>query len=129
MSRFSIRTRASEEFCEITSEVQRLVTESRRRDGVCVVSCPHTTAGVTINECADPAVATDLCAALDAMIPLVPWEHAEGNSAAHVKTMLVGSECVVGIEDGALSLGRWQGIFLCEFDGPRTREVRVWFVS
>jgi secondary thiamine-phosphate synthase enzyme len=96
------------------------------RDGVVTVFAPHTTAGLTINEHADPDVAADLAAALDRMVPWdAGYEHAEGNAAAHVKASLVGSSVRVLVAGGRLRLGTWQGIFFCEFDGPREREVWV----
>jgi secondary thiamine-phosphate synthase enzyme len=129
MKQFAVETRTREELRDITADVQRAVDESGQRSGICVVSCPHTTAGVTINESSDPAVASDLSRAFEALSPSLSWSHAEGNSPAHLKATLVGAQCVVGLVDGALSLGRWQGIFLCEFDGPRKRIVQVWFAS
>jgi secondary thiamine-phosphate synthase enzyme len=110
----------------ITQEVAAAVLESGVTRGVCRVFVPHTTAAVTINESADPDVAADILAALDG---LVPWNggyrHGEGNSAAHIKASLVGPELTLLVEDGRLVLGTWQGVFLCEFDGPRKRKVLV----
>ncbi len=112
---------------EITNRIASLVRESGISEGLCQLYVPHTTAGILINENADPAVLDDLLTALDR---LVPWEdtayrHAEGNAAAHIKSALVGIAQAVPVRDGALALGRWQGIFLAEFDGPRQREVQV----
>jgi secondary thiamine-phosphate synthase enzyme len=122
----TVKTGSRTEFVDITSEVKRVVTASHIADGLCMVFVPHTTAAVTINESADPSVRGDMLSALNAM---VPWEagyrHSEGNSAAHIKTTLVGASELVAIEDHRLVLGTWQGIFFCEFDGPRTRKVHV----
>ena len=124
-----IETRRKEELVDITQVVRGAVEDEGAADGVCFVYSPHTTAGVTVNEAADPAVAEDLLAAFAQLVPEdVAWRHREGNSPAHVKASLVGSSVTVGIERGHLCLGRWQGIFLCEFDGPRTRHVRVGFL-
>jgi len=93
---------------------------------MCLVFCPHTTAGVTVNEAADPDVALDLLTALSRVVEQEgPWRHREGNSPAHVKASLVGSSVLLPICQGMLALGTWQGIFLCEFDGPRAREILV----
>lgn len=120
-----VKTRLREECVPITSLVQRVVNEEGVQEGWCVVYVPHTTAGVTIQENADPDVIADLLAGLDRMVPRhVPYEHGEGNSPAHIKASLLGSSVTVLIEEGRLLLGTWQGIFLGEFDGPRQR--RVW---
>jgi secondary thiamine-phosphate synthase enzyme len=122
---FQVRTPSHACLVEITAQVQQLLTRSGVEQGLCTVFVPHTTAGITINENADPTVQSDMLKALDR---LVPWrgdyEHAEGNSAAHVKASLMGSSCSVPVMGGRLSLGTWQGLYLAEFDGPRTR--RVW---
>jgi secondary thiamine-phosphate synthase enzyme len=111
---------------DITNLIARKVQESGIRNGVCFIDVPHTTAGVTINEGADPAVVED---AMNTLSKLVPWrgdyKHMEGNSAAHIKSILVGSSTHVIFENGRLLLGTWQRIFLCEFDGPRTRKIRL----
>ncbi|MGC8777763.1 MAG: secondary thiamine-phosphate synthase enzyme YjbQ [Candidatus Caldatribacteriaceae bacterium] len=121
----SVKTRLREECISITALVQGVVKEEGVRDGWCVVYVPHTTAGVTIQENADPDVIEDLMAGLDRMVPHhVPYQHGEGNSPAHIKASLMGASVTVFIEEGRLLLGTWQGIFLCEFDGPRNR--RVW---
>jgi len=131
MKQFNVATRSRSEFAEITSEVQKVVTASRVKEGVCIVNVPHTTAGITINENADPDVVHDMIGALD---KIVPWEsrdyrHGEGNSAAHVKASMMGSSVHVPVVDGQLQFGTWQGIYLCEFDGPRTRKVWVQIVA
>ncbi len=123
-----VRTGSRCEMIDITSRIQELVTEAGVEDGMCWVFVPHTTAAVTINENADPDVRTDLKAILDR---IVPWEggyrHDEGNSAAHMKTTLVGASETVAVEKGRLLLGTWQSLFFCEFDGPRKRKLHVKF--
>jgi len=126
MNTIEIRTRAKEEFVDLTAEVGRLVAASGVASGLCVVAVPHTTAGVTVNENADPDVRADLLMTLRRIVPdSLPYAHAEGNSPAHVKASLVGSSVTLFVEGGRLQLGTWQGIFFCEFDGPRTRKARV----
>jgi secondary thiamine-phosphate synthase enzyme len=126
MEIIEFRTRAKEEFVDLTAEVGRVVTGSGVASGVCIVSVPHTTAGVTVNENADPDVRADLLMTLRRIVPdALPYAHAEGNSPAHVKASLVGSSASLIIEGGRLQLGTWQGVFFCEFDGPRTRKVWV----
>ena len=124
-----VRTRAAHELVDVTEEVRAAVRASRVRDGVLVVFVPHTTAGVTIQENADPDVQRDLLLALENAIPPRPtrgaYRHAEGNSDAHVKASLVGSSATVIVANGDLVLGTWQGIYLCEFDGPRARTVEL----
>ncbi|HEY3321747.1 MAG TPA: secondary thiamine-phosphate synthase enzyme YjbQ [Planctomycetota bacterium] len=127
MERLDIRTGSHSEFHDITDEVQAIVSQSKVTSGVAHVFVPHTTAGVTINENADPDVTADMLAALER---LVPWrqsfyQHNEGNSAAHIKASMMGFSVTVLVENGKLALGTWQGIYLCEFDGPRTRQVWV----
>lgn len=122
---FSVRTNRRSEFINITREVENLVHESGVTDGLCVVYVPHTTAAVTINEGADPDVPGDIIMELDKRIPWSDgYAHGEGNSAAHIKTSLVGPSETIIIQNGKLRLGTWQKVFFCEFDGPRTR--RVW---
>ena len=122
----SIRTSRHTELKDVTAEVEKVVRESGCAEGVCYLYVPHTTAGVLINEGADPAVARDIEATLDRLVPHAgAYLHAEGNADSHIKTALVGSSETVWIEGSALSLGRWQAIFFAEFDGPRTRELRV----
>ncbi len=127
--KLSVTTRKKSEFIDITAEVQSALKQMGAPDGICLVFVPHTTAAVTINESADPDVATDILAALDRM---VPWNngyrHTEGNAAAHIKSTLVGASAMVAVENGRLVLGTWQGIFLCEFDGPRSRRVLLNFI-
>lgn len=126
MTRFTLRTNARCEMIDITDRVAMLLKESGIRDGNCRVFVPHTTAAVTINENADPDVPRDILASLDRIVPLSDhYRHAEGNAAAHVKASLLGSSQTVFIESGRLVLGKWQSLFFCEFDGPRTREVLI----
>jgi secondary thiamine-phosphate synthase enzyme len=124
--RLDIKTRSRVEFQDITSKIREVVAASGVRDGVCHIFVPHTTAGITINEHADPAVVDDIMAQLDMMVPQ-KWDyrHTEGNSPAHIKASLIGSGAMVFIEEGRLVLGTWQGIFFAEFDGPRSRSVLV----
>ena len=123
-ARLRVTTRARTELVDITQQIQGAVRQQGAVSGVCHVYVPHTTCGVTINESADPDVVRDLLAALERLVPATAsYRHAEGNADAHIKTTLVGASAFVPLEDGRLSLGTWQGIFLCEFDGPRTREV------
>ncbi len=128
MERFSIRTRKRCEFIPIESRLQELAVRAGVQDGVAHVFIPHTTAGITINENADPDVVADMDGVLDR---LAPWRgnyaHAEGNTAAHVKASLMGSSATVLIEKGQLQLGTWQSLYFCEFDGPRERQVWVQF--
>ncbi len=121
-----IRTSRRTELKHLTEEVAKIVRESGCVSGVCHLYVPHTTAGVLINEGYDPDVASDMEAALDRLVPRNgPYRHAEGNSDSHIKTALIGSSETIWIENGELVLGRWQVIFFAEFDGPRTRELRV----
>ena len=123
MREIAVRTSARRELVDITEKVAGIARESDA-DGIWLVYVPHTTAGVTINEGADPDVATDIVMALESAVPdRQPWKHAEGNSPAHVMSTLVGSSVLVAIENGDLVLGTWQSIFFCEFDGPRSRQV------
>ena len=123
---YRVRTSGRIQFVNITSSVEEAVTESGVEDGLAVVYVPHTTAGVTINENADPSVPRDIQAHLAAMIPRSSaFTHAEGNSDSHIMASLVGSSQTVIIRGGRLLLGTWQGIFFCEFDGPRSRRYVV----
>jgi secondary thiamine-phosphate synthase enzyme len=128
--RLEIRTPSHDCLVDITAQVQALLTRGGASEGVCTVFVPHTTAGVTINENADPTVRTDMLKALD---HIVPWrndyEHSEGNSAAHAKASLMGASLSILVLGGRLRLGTWQGIYLAEFDGPRTRQVWVKVVA
>jgi thiamine phosphate synthase YjbQ (UPF0047 family) len=145
MNRIKIKTKAREEMVNITSDIERSIPDNF--SGVCIVFVQHTTCGMTVNENADPDVQTDMLGFLRRLIPQSPttpsaatevgtatpplaggepfFKHAEGNSDAHIKSSLVGTSVTVPFEDGRLALGRWQGIYLCEFDGPRERKVVV----
>lgn len=127
MHTIEIQTKQRDEFVEITDQARQLVNESGISSGLLIVYVPHTTAGVTINENADPDVVHDVLLTLRRLIPrdAAGYRHAEGNSDSHVKAMMMGSSCHVLIEGGRLVLGTWQGIFLCEFDGPRRRKVHL----
>jgi secondary thiamine-phosphate synthase enzyme len=130
MKRLSIPTNSRAEFVEITAEVAAAVRESGVRDGLCVVFVPHTTAGVTIQENADPDVVHDILLWLNHHVPkdVRGFRHAEGNSDSHVRASLFGSSVTLVVEDGRPVFGTWQGVYLCEFDGPRTRSVLVQIV-
>jgi len=124
--RLEIATSARAQMVEVTREVQRAVSESGVQGGFCHIYVPHTTAGVAINENADPSVAQDILAVLEKMAPRGgSYRHLEGNADSHVKASIVGSSETVLIEGGRLVLGTWQGLFLCEFDGPRRRRLLV----
>lgn len=128
MEQFWLDTPA-EGFINITAQVREYVRRSRIQQGICQVFVPHTTAGVTINENADPDVVADMLAALDQMVPDLRYRHGEGNSPAHVKCSLVGCSITVPIVDNELYLGTWQAIYFCEFDGPRRRRVGIQIVG
>jgi len=121
-----VKTRAKTELINITSEIQNLVRSSSIKEGFCMLYVPHTTAAVTINESADPSVKSDILMILNKIIPLeAGYRHLEGNSPAHIKSTIVGASELIAIENGKLVLGTWQGIFFCEFDGPRNRKINV----
>ncbi|MEL7642417.1 MAG: secondary thiamine-phosphate synthase enzyme YjbQ [Solidesulfovibrio sp.] len=124
METFEVRTARREELVRVTGDLQELVTEKGWRDGALVVFCPHTTASLTVNEDADPDVAADLVLALSRLLPReAGYKHVEGNSDAHVKTTLVGPSLTLLVSAGRIQLGTWQGVFLCEWDGPRNRKI------
>ncbi|PDO09876.1 MAG: hypothetical protein BLM47_10280 [Candidatus Reconcilbacillus cellulovorans] len=128
---FTLQTSRRDEIVDITPEVERAVRESGVQNGLAVVYCPHTTAGIAVNENADPDVKRDLLLRLDEM---VPWthakdRHAEGNTAAHVKAVAVGTSQTLIVAEGRLLLGTWQGIYFCEFDGPRRRRYHVKIIA
>jgi len=122
----SVKTQAKTELIDVTSDINQVIQKSGIEQGLCMIYVPHTTAAVTINESADPSVKADMLMILN---KIIPWEagyrHLEGNSAAHIKTTLVGSSELIAIEGRRLVLGTWQGIFFCEFDGPRNRKLHV----
>jgi len=126
MKRISIKTQTKQELIDITSQVERVVRQAGLEEGLCSIFVPHTTAGIIINENADPAVREDILMILAKLIPQSPhYRHSEGNSPAHIKSSLVGSSVQVPVSGGRLLLGTWQGIIFCEFDGPRTREAWI----
>jgi secondary thiamine-phosphate synthase enzyme len=126
MQTLSVKTDRRTQLVDVTAQIQKAVSASNVADGVCYLYVPHTTAAITINECADPDVARDVEGAIDRLIPIAgPYRHSEGNSDSHVKAILVGASQTVFVHGGKLALGRWQGIFFCEFDGPRDRKLHV----
>ena len=130
MKQFTVKTTSRFQMIDITGMVRSALRESGVQSGICCVFVPHTTAAVTINENADADVQSDIIAELDKVIPLNDnYRHIEGNSAAHVKSSLVGASEMVLVERGELVLGTWQSLFFCEFDGPRTRRFHVKFIS
>ena len=127
MTSFNVRTKNRRELLEITDEVNEVVRASGTVEGLCVVYCPHTTAAITINENADPDVVHDMLLWMGKSIPKeqAGFRHGEGNSDSHIQCSLVGPSQTLIIADGKLVLGRWQGVYFCEFDGPRSRNVHV----
>ena len=123
---FEVQTSAKTDLVDITRLVQEAVRKTKVADGICIIFVPHTTAGITINENADPAVSQDIVMMLDKIVPnRGPYQHLEGNSPAHIKASMIGFSQMVFVASGKLVLGTWQGIFFCEFDGPRSRKVHV----
>ena len=125
MYKRQLQTYKKEAFVNITRTVREEVAKSGLQEGVVLVHSPHTTAGITITENADPDVCADMIWALKELVPKLPYRHAEGNSPAHLKTILVGNNVSVPVKDGELCLGIWQGIYFCEFDGPRDRRFFI----
>jgi len=126
----TVTTQKNTQFIDITSQIQKTVQSMDIKSGLCFLFVPHTTAAITINENADPFVQSDMLNVLNTIIPWdLDYRHLEGNSAAHVKSTLVGASEVIAIENGRLDLGTWQGVYFCEFDGPRTRHVKVKFIK
>ncbi len=122
----TVQTTVEQQFVEITDEIKKMVKAEGLEDGFVVIYVPHTTAGVTINENGDPDVVRDILTSLERVFPVQgDYRHYEGNSHAHIKTSLMGSSCTIPVEKGQLQLGTWQGIYFCEFDGPRHRKVQV----
>ncbi|MDM8540669.1 secondary thiamine-phosphate synthase enzyme YjbQ [Desulfococcaceae bacterium HSG9] len=123
----TLKTHAQTELIDITAQVEQAIRSQKEfENGFCFIFTPHTTAAITINESADPSVKTDILSVLNKVIPWNDnYRHLEGNSAAHIKSILVGASEQVAVEQGRLVLGTWQGLFFCEFDGPRTRKVHV----
>lgn len=126
MKTINIKTSNENQMLDITSDVREVVRESNIKSGLCIVFVPHTTAAITINENADFSVKEDMINGLNRISPnLEEYKHFEGNSDAHIKSSLIGVDQTIIIEDGELVLGTWQGIYLCEFDGPRNRQVHI----
>jgi len=127
MDQFTVRTQEHRQLVPITDRIQQIVSQSQVQEGICVVYCPHTTAGIMVNENTDPELACDLLYLFDRIVPWhdANYRHCEGNTAAHMQAALVGCSTTLIIAQGRLQLGTWQGIFLAEFDGPRTRKVYV----
>jgi secondary thiamine-phosphate synthase enzyme len=129
MNTLSVKTNAQTEMLDITSQVQEAIKAEGFQNGICMLYVPHTTAGITINESADPSVRKDILMVLNQMVPWkADYRHMEGNSPAHVKSSLMGASQLVAVENGQMVLGTWQGIFFCEFDGPRTRKLLLKFM-
>jgi secondary thiamine-phosphate synthase enzyme len=121
-----VKTKQRNELVDITPKVEKIVEKAGINEGICVLAIPHTTAAITVNENADPSVKADIIAKLNALVPVGDhYRHLEGNADAHIKATLVGPSEVLLVKDGRLSLGTWQGVFFCEFDGPRTRRVVI----
>jgi secondary thiamine-phosphate synthase enzyme len=130
MQEIHLQTNSRVEMLDITASVQAVISSEKISKGFCIIFSPHTTAAITINENADPDVPRDIIASLDRSVPFsANYRHAEGNSAAHVKSSLVGTSELVIIENGHLVLGTWQSIFFCEFDGPRSRKVLISIIA
>jgi secondary thiamine-phosphate synthase enzyme len=125
MDEINLKSTKRNELIDITSKLQKIVSESKISSGICVIYTPHTTAGIIINENADPDVKTDLLAALEQMVPKINFLHGEGNSDSHLKSLLCGKEKTLIIENNVLVLGTWEGIYFADFDGPRDRRVFV----
>jgi secondary thiamine-phosphate synthase enzyme len=126
MQTLTVKTDRRTQLVNVTAQVQRAVAETKIADGICHLYVPHTTAGIAINECADPDVAHDIEGAMDRLVPATgPYRHSEGNSDSHVKTVLTGTSLNIFVQEGKLALGRWQGVFFCEYDGPRQRKLFV----
>ena len=126
MIRIDIKTSGRSQFIDITSKIEQAVIESGVSNGICTIFVPHTTAGVTINENADPSVVSDIINTLNKLVPRdAGYTHSEGNADSHVKASLMGSSVQVIVKNGSLVLGTWQGVYFCEFDGPRNRQILV----
>jgi len=122
----TVHTHSRIELVDITAQIQRFIRDHKVASGLLVLFVPHTTAAITVNENADPSVQRDILAEINRLIPLAgPYQHTEGNSAAHIKSTMIGPSLTLIIEEGQLALGTWQGLFFCEFDGPRTRQVWI----
>lgn len=130
MEKINIKTNSRIELIDITDRIQEAVSKAKIKDGICFVFCPHTTAGLTINENADPSVRKDITNTLSKLVPEnAGYSHTEGNADSHIKSSLFGSSLTIFIKDGQLAFGTWQGIYFCEGDGPRSRQVWVKLVD
>ena len=130
MKTIHVQTEDRSEMIDVTGQVREAIQAAEFRNGLCVLYVPHTTAGITINESADPSVRRDILTALNRMVPWnADYQHTEGNSAAHIKSSLMGASQSVIVENGQMVLGTWQGIFFCEFDGPRRRKLQIEFIE
>lgn len=126
MKIIEISSSSKEEMIDITSKVKKIVEEEGIQNGICLIYTPHTTAGIIINENADPDVKRDILTMLKKIVPEnLPYSHSEGNAPAHIKSAIIGNSRIIPLNKGSLSLGTWEGIFFCEFDGPRRRKVYV----
>lgn len=126
MEKISISTKKRTDFVEITQQIEEVIKKQNIKNGVCFLFVPHTTCGLTINENADPSVRRDIMEKLEELVPENDnYSHTEGNADSHIKSTITGHSLIIFIENGALQLGTWQGIYLCEFDGPRTRQVWI----
>ena len=126
MKTIRISTKKREEFIDITMDIDKILSRTKINSGLCIVFCPHTTAALTINENADPSVRKDITNYLGKLIPEGKgYSHLEGNSDSHIKSSIIGNSLNIIVEDGKLVLGTWQGVYFCEFDGPRSREVYI----
>ncbi len=130
MLQLTVKTKAQTEMVDITSQVDEAIQAAKFQNGLCMLYVPHTTAAITINESADPSVRRDILMVLNQMVPWkADYKHMEGNSPAHVKSTLMGASELIAVENGRLVLGTWQGIYFCEFDGPRTRKLHMKFID
>jgi secondary thiamine-phosphate synthase enzyme len=126
MEKITLATKAHTSFTDITDHISDIIVKYKFNKGLCYIFVPHTTAAVTINEHADPHVQTDILTELDKLIPFDDnYRHLEGNAAAHIKTSLIGSALTIAVDNNRMQLGTWQGIFFCEFDGPRNRQIWI----
>ena len=130
MDQLTVKTHDRTEMIDVTGQVEEAIKVAGIQDGICMLYVPHTTAGITINESADPSVRRDILMVLNQMVPWnADYKHMEGNSPAHIKSSLMGASQLVAVEKGRMVLGTWQGIFFCEFDGPRTRKLMLKLVD
>ena len=130
IKKLEIKTNSRSEIIDITDKIQKIISDSKIKSGICIIYVPHTTAGITVNENYDPSVRTDILDYLEKIAPpSARYRHTEGNADSHIKTSVVGSSATLVIEDGKILLGSWQGIMFCEFDGPRNRKLVVKIIA